>query len=566
MTTVRFEVVEVGKGREVRVDAPFAAKDAIKSTGFARWHAKRKMWTVPLTAMALQETRAAVARALPDAQILHDAPCDALANAKTVLADVDTSDPVAGAVLPPWTHQRVGIHMVGQLGGCMLAWDMGSGKTKAIYDAIVHYDFRLVLVTCPSSVISVWGREAAKHVPDEVGLEVLMLTGKHSVAQRASLLEEKVLECAALSKPLIVVTNYEAAWRTPLSKTITSLTWDLVVADESHRISNVSTNIGKFMAKQLAPKARHRVCLTGTPMGNGPIDAFGQFAFIEPALFGTAITRFRAKYCVMGGFEGREVVDYQNLDDFKERMSRVSTRVRLRDVVDLPEYQDEERLVELCPAATRMYRDVRDDFIAQHAKGVVTATNAVAKLLRLQQITSGFCSVTYTDPAGVEKQAIEPIDRGKSDALKEIATDAAHDEPIVVFVRFRPDLETVHRVALESGRTSFEISGGTNQQDLWENECRLGTGPIIAVQIQAGGVGIDLTPARYCVYYSVGFNLTDYLQSRARVYRPGQTRGVVYYHLIAEGTVDRVVYRALRRKGNVVDAVVESITGASELA
>lgn len=80
---------------------------------------------------------------------------------------------------------------------------------------------------------------------------------------------------------------------------------------------------------------------------------------------------------------------------------------------------------------------------------------------------------------------------------------------------------------------------------------------ILAVQIQAGGVGIDLTRASYSIYYSVGFSLGDYEQSLARVHRPGQTRNVVYIHLVAEQTIDEKVYRALSEKKNVVEAVIE---------
>ena len=79
---------------------------------------------------------------------------------------------------------------------------------------------------------------------------------------------------------------------------------------------------------------------------------------------------------------------------------------------------------------------------------------------------------------------------------------------------------------------------------------------VAGVQIQAGGVGIDLTRARYAVYYSLGHSLTDYLQSRRRVHRPGQTRTTTYFHLIAEDTVDQQVYQALASKQDVVEFIM----------
>jgi SNF2 family DNA or RNA helicase len=75
----------------------------------------------------------------------------------------------------------------------------------------------------------------------------------------------------------------------------------------------------------------------------------------------------------------------------------------------------------------------------------------------------------------------------------------------------------------------------------------------------AGGLGIDLTAARRCVYYSLGFSLGDYEQSLARLHRPGQGHPVTYYHLVAEGTVDRRVYRALSKRRDVVESVLEEL-------
>jgi SNF2 family DNA or RNA helicase len=80
---------------------------------------------------------------------------------------------------------------------------------------------------------------------------------------------------------------------------------------------------------------------------------------------------------------------------------------------------------------------------------------------------------------------------------------------------------------------------------------------VLGVQIQSGGVGVDLTRTRYCIYYGVGYSLGDYQQSLARVHRPGQTRPVVYNHLVATGTVDEGVYAALDSKRDAVEAVIE---------
>ena len=84
---------------------------------------------------------------------------------------------------------------------------------------------------------------------------------------------------------------------------------------------------------------------------------------------------------------------------------------------------------------------------------------------------------------------------------------------------------------------------------------------MLAVQIDSGGVGVDLTRARYAIYYSLGFSLGSYEQSLARIHRPGQTRPVEYIHLLAEGTVDERVMAALARRSDVVNTVLHEMKG-----
>jgi SNF2 family DNA or RNA helicase len=116
-------------------------------------------------------------------------------------------------------------------------------------------------------------------------------------------------------------------------------------------------------------------------------------------------------------------------------------------------------------------------------------------------------------------------------------------------------LDSVHRAAKKVQRSSLELSGRRKDLEAWQG----GGAPILAVQIQAGGVGIDLTRAAYCCYLSTGFSLGDYEQSLARCHRPGQHRTTYYYHFVARDTIDQTVYRALRNRKNVVEAVLDGI-------
>jgi hypothetical protein len=85
---------------------------------------------------------------------------------------------------------------------------------------------------------------------------------------------------------------------------------------------------------------------------------------------------------------------------------------------------------------------------------------------------------------------------------------------------------------------------------------------IVAVQIQSGGEGIDLTRAHYGIYYSLGYSLKDFLQSRRRLVRPGQEHPVLFTHLVCANTVDEDVYEALDAREKVVEFVLQRRLGA----
>jgi len=129
------------------------------------------------------------------------------------------------------------------------------------------------------------------------------------------------------------------------------------------------------------------------------------------------------------------------------------------------------------------------------------------------------------------------------------------DEPIVVFARFTDEIDRILKAFKTAGRTFGEVTGRRKDLDSWYD----GKINSLAVQIQAGGVGIDLTRARYAVYWSTGFSLGDYEQSLARVHRPGQTRSVNYIHLIAKGTIDEKIYGALKSRANLVESVLANL-------
>jgi SNF2 family DNA or RNA helicase len=325
----------------------------------------------------------------------------------------------------------------------------------------------------------------------------------------------------------------------------------MVICDESHRIKAAGGKASTFCSL-LTSRSQKRVCMTGTPMPHGPLDLYGQFRFMDPTVFGTSFSRFRSQYARMGGFSGHEIDEYLNLDLLTLKFkSRSSEAVSADDVLELPGLHEYDRVVELEPSARRVYQEIEDRFVSDLREGTVTAANILTRLLRLSQCTGG----TVRTDDGVDV----PVSQAKEEALEEVMDELERDEPIVVFCRFHADLEAVHRAASHGGRQSLELSGSRNELSDWQG----GQASVLAVQIQAGGVGIDLTRAHYAVYYSVNYSLGDYDQSRRRLHRPGQTHLVTYVHLAAEQTIDQDIYAALSERRDLVETVLSKHKGSS---
>jgi SNF2 family DNA or RNA helicase len=451
--------------------------------------------------------------------------------------------PLGNFKTEPWAHQLLMAHWIGIAPGVLVHAGMGVGKTKAAIDACTNYNLRQVLILCPKSVAAVWKSEFEKHCAWPHVVAVLDSTAG-TVRKRV---DKARIALAKVRKEHVtaIVLNYEAAWRAPMDAYLLDQAWDLIILDESQRIKSPSGKASRYV-QRLRFSTSHMALLTGTPMPHSPLDIYPQFRAMDPGIFGTSVARFREQYAVMGGFENKQIVNWRNMDHLQERMSPVTVQVS-RDVLDLPEETETKHLIDLQPEERRVYLELEEELIVEIEAGTVVASNCLTRLLRLQQTVCGHLKTTEGNV----------VDIGKSRymALTELLEDIGPDEPVVVFCRFRKDLDNVADAARDCGRMTSELSGRRNELAEWQDD-----GPqVLAVQIQSGGVGIDLTRARYAIYYSIGYSLGDYLQARARVHRPGQERPVTHIHLVTRATVDRDIYRAIRKREDLIASVLDGL-------
>jgi SNF2 family DNA or RNA helicase len=425
----------------------------------------------------------------------------------------------------PWGHQSDAAEWAGKRKASMLALDMGTGKTLTA-----------LMIT------------ASKESPPKP-----VLIGKGGTKSRAAKLKQEI---ATSKQPKVVVVNYDSVWRGDLAKVIGSHKWKAIVLDESHRIKSPGGKASRWLASlaKANPQAR-LLCLTGTPMPHSPLDLYGQFRFLDPSVFGTSFARMRARYAECDPMFPSKVRKWLRQDELGSLLDRHSYRVSADEVLDLPDAIHERISVSLTPKERKFYDSLESEMVAAIGGGHVVVSNALTKLLRLQQATGGH-SVVGDPESGESKSVYIDGTPSKRIAFDGWIEDLHVNEPVVVFCKFRNDINEVMAACRASGRSCSELSGWKNQLAEWQE----GDTSVLVVQIQSGGVGVDLTRAAYCVYYSLGYSLGDYEQSLARLRRPGQTRCVRYYHLVAESTVDEDVYKALSARRDVVNSVLERLS------
>jgi hypothetical protein len=407
-----------------------------------------------------------------------------------------------------------------------------------------------------------------------------VILDRGSVAQRTAIADASLRQRG----PVALVCNYEAAGMYPLADWILSQRWDCAILDESHLsgVKNPDTRTSQFAAR-LTPITGHRLTLSGTFLAQQPLDAYGQFRFIDPTIFGDDYAAFLDRYAapkqlrlrtklrrshndLMSAVAELYGTDSPLLDDigeptdttawlpgiknaaqFAAKIDPITWRCRSEDVLDLPPLLTEYREIDLAPEQRRVYHQIEHELYGQIGAGV-PVNSVLTYMVRLQQTTSGFVN----DQAG---HCCRFSQNPKRDALYDLLREA--DETSVVFCRYVADLDTVQEVAQQLGLRYAEISG--RRKDALTDLATLRPGlDVVGVQPQSGGVGIDLTGAKIGVWYSLARSLPEYDQAVKRLHRPGTT-GVRLYSLVAKNTVDAEIHSAISDRRDVIEGMLRRL-------
>ncbi|MBE7324105.1 DEAD/DEAH box helicase [Nocardioides sp. Y6] len=446
-------------------------------------------------------------------------------------------DPV-GLVSTPRPYQLDGIRWLvhlWQLGlGGILADDMGLGKTLQTLATISHaraHGAAPFLVVAPTSVVSAWASEAARHTP---GLTVRVVEA--SGARRTQPLADVVRGAD------VVVTSY-TLFRLD-ADAYTDLEWGGLVLDEAQAIKNHQSKTYQAIRRLDAP---FRLAVTGTPFENRLMEMWALLSVVAPGLYPWP-TAFQEQ--VVAPVEKRG--DTEALERFRRRVRPFVLR-RTKDLVaaDLPPKQEQVLTVPLGPEHQRLY----DTWLQRERQAILGLVDdfdgnrmaIFSALTRLRQLS--------LDPALIDEEH-EAVGSAKLDVLVDHLVElAAEGHRALVFSQFTSFLKRARRRLEAEGLTVRYLDGATRRRGEEIEAFKSGEGDAFLISLKAGGVGLTLTEADYVFVLDPWWNPAAENQAVDRAHRIGQERHVMVYRMVSAGTIEEKVMALKQRKADLFASV-----------
>jgi superfamily II DNA or RNA helicase len=420
-----------------------------------------------------------------------------------------------------------------RLGG-ILADDMGLGKTLQALALIAHAQAEApFLVVAPTSVVDNWVKEAAAFTP---GLEVRVIA--ESTKKRGTPLAE-VADGAD-----VIVMSY--AMLRLEEDPISRIDWAGLILDEAQFVKN-SQALTHQAAKSV--RAPFRLALTGTPLENSLRDLWSLLAITAPGLFPSP-HRFDEEYV-------RPIESGEN----PGRMQRLQRRIRpfmmrrTKDLVaaDLPEKQEQVITVELNAAHRQLY----DRVLQKERKkilGFIDSDYDRQRFIVFRSLT--LLRMLALDPSIVDAEHAD-VPSSKLAALMDRLDDIiAEGHRSIVFSQFTSFLDQVAADLDRRGVPHVVLDGSTRNRGAVVEAFRSGQAPVFLISLKAGGFGLNLTEADYVFLMDPWWNPAAENQAIDRAHRIGQTKSVMVYRYVAEGTIEQKVLALQRRKAELFDSLM----------
>lgn len=423
-----------------------------------------------------------------------------------------------------------------KLNGC-LADDMGLGKTLQTITLLSRFypaETRPTLVVMPKSLLFNWQKEVTRFNPT--------LTTYTYYADQRDLNEA--------AKHHLIFTTY-ALLRNDIEK-FRELTYFYVVLDESQNIKNLQSQASRAV---VLLDAQHRLALSGTPIENNLSELYSLFRFLNPAMFGS-IDQFNHNY--LGPIQKHNDPDV--VDELRRKIYPFLLRRLKKNVLkELPDKVEQVLYIEMSDEQRRFYeqrrrfykemidRQIAEKGIEQSQFFIFQAFTELRQIATIPEAKSG---------GAIESPKVETL-------VEQIIDAAANGHKMLVFVNYLAALERIGDQLEANGIDYVSMSGSTrDRQKLVERFQNDPTCKVFVMTLKTGGTGLNLTAADMVFVVDPWWNKAAENQAIDRTHRIGQTRKVMAYKMITQGTIEEKILELQEKKAELFNALIASDSSA----
>ncbi|HNI62438.1 MAG TPA: DEAD/DEAH box helicase, partial [Agitococcus sp.] len=424
--------------------------------------------------------------------------------------------------------------------GGILADDMGLGKTAQTLAHILlekqagHLQQKPALIIAPTSLMYNWLKEAQKFTPD---LKVLVLQGTN-----------RHQDFDKIPQHDIVLSTYPLLARD--EELLKQHQYHLLILDEAQNIKNPRAKAAQVV-RQL--DAKHRLCLTGTPMENHLGELWSLFYFLMPG-FLSSQELFNKNYRHPIEKKGDNQLRQKLVNRIKPFMMR---RLKTEVAKELPAKTTIEINVDMSESQSKLYEAVRvamqaniQDIIAK--QGFKRSQIAILDaLLKLRQVCC------HPSLLKLDKMPSDKASSAKLENLIEMVTEMVEEgRKILIFSQFTTMLQLIED-NLNSQKIAFvKLTGQTKKREEVINAFQTGQVPVFLISLKAGGVGLNLTAADTVIHYDPWWNPAAEDQASDRAWRIGQDKPVFVYKLITNQSIEEKIIALQKNKADLAASIL----------
>jgi len=431
-------------------------------------------------------------------------------------------------------HQKQGLELAQRHSRWAFFWDTGTGKTL-LGLSIVKQKLLKTLIVAPKILLTdAWLTDAQQFYPTLSQNIVNWHTIKNKYDKKKTVTDANIL-----------LINYESLLSNKWI--LTDVDWEMLILDESQKIKNPKSSITKLILKN-AIDIPYIYLLSGTPAPNTEMEYYPQIRLLMPDKIDKSWFKFRQQWFRPTDRYGWKW-KLKDREKFLGLLQQCSSVVKKDDVLDLKGQFYRDIHYSFTQTEAKHYKDMLKKMLIEIDDNEISASQAITKLMKLRQITSGFI---YNDNG-------KPVILGDSKfkALQQML-EILGNEQSIIWIQYDYEAEQLSQLP-NSAVITGKVSDKERQRTL--SEFRHGNIQYLIAHPKTIGHGVTLTNVTKAIYYSLSYSYEEFKQSQDRIYRYGQDKAVIYYILKNENKkiIDNVIFFALQNKETMLNYYLDAL-------